>query len=85
MKNISILVPESSVMQAVADPQYCFSAANQFLAASGRSPLFNVELVGVQKEVKLNGGMFSVHCDRLLKDVKSTDTRCRRLTCSKAK
>ena len=73
MKNVSILVPESSVMQAIADPQYLFSAVNQFLAVSGKKPLFNVQLVGAKKEVKLNDGMFSVHTDKQLKDVKKTD------------
>src|ERR1035438_4284766 len=73
MKNVSILVPESSVMQAIADPQYLFSAANQFLIASGKAPLFKVELVGAQKEVRLNDGMFSVHTDKQLKDVEKTD------------
>lgn len=73
MKNISILVPESCVMQAIADPQYCFSAVNQFLAVSGKKPLFNIELVGLKKEVKLNDGRFSVTTDRLVKDVKKTD------------
>jgi transcriptional regulator GlxA family with amidase domain len=52
MKNVSILVPESSVMQAIADPQYLFSAVNQFLAVAGKKPLFNVQLVGAKKEVK---------------------------------
>ncbi len=73
MKNVSILVPESSVMQAIADPQYLFSAVNQFLAVSGKPPLFKVELVGAKKEVKLNDGMFCVHTDRQLEDVKKTD------------
>lgn len=73
MKNVSILVPESSVMQAIADPQYLFSAVNQFLTASGKQPLFHVELVGAKKEVKINDGIFSVHTDRQLKDVKKTD------------
>jgi transcriptional regulator GlxA family with amidase domain len=73
MKNVSILVPESSVMQAIADPQYLFSAVNQFLQASGRAPLFNVQLVGAKKEIKLNDGMFSVHADAQIDDVKSTD------------
>lgn len=73
MKNVSILVPESSVMQAIADPQYLFSAVNQFLVVSGKNPLFHVQLVGAKKEVKLNDGMFSVHTDRQLKDVKKTD------------
>lgn len=73
MKNVSILVPESSVMQAIADPQYLFSAVNQFLVVSGKKPLFHVQLVGAKKEVKLNDGMFSVHTDKQLKDVKKTD------------
>lgn len=73
MKKVSILVPESSVMQAVADPQYLFTAANQFLMSAGKQPLFEVELVGTKKEIRLNNGMFSVHTDRLLKDVSKTD------------
>ena len=73
MKNVSILVPESSLMQAIADPQYLFSAVNQFLAVSGKQPLFHVQLVGAKKEVKLNDGMFSVHTDKQLKEVKKTD------------
>lgn len=73
MKNVSILVPESSVMQAIADPQYLFSAVNQFMAASGKKPLFNVQLVGAKKVIKLNNGLFVVHCDVQLKDVKHTD------------
>lgn len=73
LKNITILVPESSVLQAIADPQYCFSAVNQFLILSGRNPLFNVELVGAKKIIKLNDGKFSVHPDKLLKEVIHTD------------
>lgn len=73
MKKVSILVPESSVMQAIADPQYLFTAVNQFLMAAGKSPLFEVELVGIKKEIRLNNGMFSVHTDRQLKEVKKTD------------
>jgi transcriptional regulator GlxA family with amidase domain len=73
MKNVSILVPESSVMQAIADPQYLFTSVNQFLAVAGKKPLFNVKLVGVKKEVKLNDGLYTVHTDKQLKDVKKTD------------
>ena len=73
MKTVSIFVPESSVLQAIADPQYCFSAVNQFLAASGREPLFQVELVGLSKDIHLNGGLYTVHTNRLLKDIDKTD------------
>jgi transcriptional regulator GlxA family with amidase domain len=70
---ISILVPENSVMQAIADPQYLFSAVNQFMAVAGKKPIFNVQLVGIKKEVKINDGLFSINPSHLLKDVNSTD------------
>jgi len=73
MKSVSILVPESSVMQAVADPQYLFSAVNQFLTVAGKKPLFNIQLVGAKKDIKINEGMFSIHIDKQIKDVKKTD------------
>lgn len=73
MMNVSILVPENSVMQAVADPQYLFSAVNQFLEVAGKKPFFNVELVGATKEVKLNNGLFTVNTSQLLKEARKTD------------
>jgi transcriptional regulator GlxA family with amidase domain len=71
--NVSILVPENSVMQAIADPQYLFSAVNQFLASSGKKPLFQVQLVGLKKQVNINNGLFTIHTSRLLKEVEKTD------------
>jgi transcriptional regulator GlxA family with amidase domain len=41
--------------------------------ASGKAPLFHVELVGAKKDVKLNNGLFSVHTDKQLKDIVKTD------------
>ena len=73
MKKVSILVPESSVMQAIADPQYLFTAVNQFLLASGKEPLFQVELVGAKKEVKLNNGLYAVHTDRQINNTEKAD------------
>lgn len=73
MKDVCILVPENSVMQAIADPQYLFSAVNQFMAVSGKKPLFHVRLVGLKKAIQVNGGLFSVSTTSLLKEVKKTD------------
>ena len=73
MKTVSIFVPESSVMEAVADPRYMFTAANQFLQAAGKAPLFNVQLVALTKEVRLHGGVFSVHANKLISEVNQTD------------
>jgi transcriptional regulator GlxA family with amidase domain len=73
MKNVCILIPETAVMAAVTDPQYMFTAVNEFLKAEEKDPLFNVQLVAMTNEVLLNNGLFSVHADALLKDVKKAD------------
>ncbi len=73
MKNISILVPETAVIESVADPHYMFKAVNLFLQASGKAPLFNVQLVAVDKEVKLENSLFTVHIDKQLQEVTKTD------------
>lgn len=73
MKNVTILVPETAVIEAVADPHYICKAVNQFLLAAGKAPLFNVQLVGIKKEVKLENSLFTVHTDQQLKDVAHTD------------
>jgi transcriptional regulator GlxA family with amidase domain len=73
MKNVTILVPETAVVEAVADPHYLFRAVNQFLESAGKAPLFKVQLVGLTKEIRLSNSLFSVHADALLKDVKKTD------------
>lgn len=73
MKKVAILVPESSVMQAIADPRYLFTAVNQFLAVSGKQALFEVQLVASKREIKLNEGLFSVHADKELQEVGTAD------------
>ena len=73
MKTVSILILETSVPAAIVDPRYMFSAVNEFYKSAGHQPFFKIQLVGLTKEVKLNDGLFSVHPDVLLKDVKKTD------------
>src|SRR5690349_7396607 len=65
MTNVIILVPESSVLAAIVDPCYMFTAVNEFFKSAGQPPRFNVQLMGLSKEVKLSEGLFSVHADLL--------------------
>ncbi len=73
MKNISIIIPETAIMEAIADPHYMFTAANEFLKAEGKKPLFNVELVGLKKQVKLMNDLVTIHPDKTIDEVKKTD------------
>jgi transcriptional regulator GlxA family with amidase domain len=73
MKNVSILIPETAVIEAIADPHYMFKAVNQFLISAGKRPLFNVKLVALTPEVKLENSLYTVHAEQLLNEVEKTD------------
>ncbi len=73
MKKVSILVPETAVLAAIAAPRYMFTAVNQFFTSTGLPPMFEVQLVGLSKEVRLNEGLFSIYPDKLLDEVGQTD------------
>jgi len=60
-------------MASIVDPQTLITGVNDFLAAAGKPPLFNLQLIGLTRQVKLTNGQFSVHTDALLGDVKKTD------------
>jgi transcriptional regulator GlxA family with amidase domain len=73
MKQIAILVPETAVVEAVADPRYCFTAVNEFLKSADKPPLFNVQLVGLSPEVRVTDGLFSIHTDAVLGNARKPD------------
>jgi transcriptional regulator GlxA family with amidase domain len=73
MKHVSILVPNEAILVTIADPRYLFTTVNEFLEAAGRPAMFEVQLVGLTKEVDIGHGLFSVHPDRTTGEVKKTD------------
>jgi transcriptional regulator GlxA family with amidase domain len=73
MRHVSIIITNEAVLASIVDPRIIFTGVNDFLAAAGKPPAFNVQLVGLQNEVKLHGGLFSVHTDAVLSDIKKTD------------
>ncbi|WP_417366803.1 GlxA family transcriptional regulator [Flavobacterium beibuense] len=73
MIHVSILVPNEAIMASIVDPRTIFTGANNFLEAAGHSPVFNIEFVGLSREVEYHEGLFAVRTDALLKDIKKTD------------
>lgn len=71
--HVSILVPYDAVPSAIVDPGYMFSAVNQFLVNAGHEQAFTVQLVGLEKQVPLNKGAFTVNADTTISEVKKTD------------
>ena len=73
MKKISVYVPENAVIEAITPAYRLFKTANEFLSASGKKPMFQVEYVGLKRAVEANDGEYIVKTDRTLDTVKSTD------------
>jgi len=71
--NISILALKNAVLASITDTRNVFIMVNRFLKQAVKNPLFTVQLVGISKDIKLNRGLFSIHPDLLLEDVKQTD------------
>lgn len=73
MMHVSILVPNESVLASIVDPRTIFIGVNEFLEAAGKPALFKVQLVGLAEEVRFNKGIFTIHTDVLLQNLKKTD------------
>lgn len=73
MKDVSIIVPRNGLLASIGDARYMFTMVNEYLIQSGKPAMFNVQLAGLSKEVKLNGGQFSIFNDSLIYDIKQTD------------
>lgn len=65
MKHISILIPQRAILGSIEGPRQLFTQVNQLFQARGASPLFEVHLVGLTKEVPLVGGLVTIHTDQL--------------------
>lgn len=72
MKSVTILVPKGAILGSIEGPRMLLAGVNNYLAGMAQPPLFNIELVAVNKETKLARGMYTIHADRLLKDVAKT-------------
>ncbi len=73
MKHISILVPEGAILGSLEGSRQLFTQVNAFFKDKGAPPLFKVQLVGLSKATKLNGGLFTVNTELLIDEVEKTD------------
>jgi transcriptional regulator GlxA family with amidase domain len=74
MKHVSILIPRGHTsLVNISGTHQMLSWVNEFFEQSGRQPLFNIQLVGIEKQTSQLDGMFSVKADIMLDEVQKTD------------
>ena len=74
MKHVSILIPKGATSLSNIEGTYqVLTEVNGFLAAMGKQPLFDVELVGIDKDTTQPNGLFTVSPRKLIGDIINTD------------
>ena len=73
MKHITILVPRGGILGSIEGPRQLLTQVNNFYTAKGASPVFKIQLAGLTEETLLSGGLYTIHSDILLKNLKKTD------------
>ncbi|HEV7350092.1 GlxA family transcriptional regulator [Telluribacter sp.] len=73
MKHISILVPQGAILGSIEGPRQVLTEVNKLLKTKGAPALFEVQLVGLTKEVPAAGGIYTVNSDVLVENVVKTD------------
>lgn len=73
MKHISILALEDATMTSIDSSQQLLNRVNDFLKYQGKNAFYTVEIVGVERNVQLNHGLYSISVNRIIEDVKKTD------------
>ena len=73
MKHITILATAGSNLASIDTPRRAFLSVNEDLETKNKAPLFKVEIAGSTKEIKLNNGIYTIHPDIEIKNLKKTD------------
>lgn len=73
MKHISVLVPQGAILGSLEGTRQLFSQVNEFVKGQGGDPIFQVQLVGLEKETPLSGGLFTANTNAVIADVEQTD------------
>ena len=73
-KHVSILIPKghTSLVNIVGTHQI-LNQVNSFLEERGKPALFKVELIGISDPTDQSNGLFTVHPERFIGDISSTD------------
>ncbi|HEX5652816.1 MAG TPA: helix-turn-helix domain-containing protein [Chitinophagaceae bacterium] len=74
MKHISILVPLGhSSLPNIDGTHQILSEVNKFCDAMGQPPAFKIQLVGLTRETPQRNGLYIIHPELLIGEVKKTD------------
>jgi transcriptional regulator GlxA family with amidase domain len=73
MKHVSILSLYDATLTSIDSSHQIFSRVNDFMKYQDKSPAYDVELVGMEKNVRLNDGLYNIEVNKTIGQVEQTD------------
>lgn len=81
MKHVSILPLYDSTLTSIDSTHQMLTRVNDFMLYQQKPPFYTVELVGVEKKIELNEGLYDIHVNKTLNEVNKTDVIILPLLC----
>lgn len=74
MKHVSILVPRGDCsVTNIEGTHQILHRINGYLEEAGRPPVFHIQLVGEQPDIRMKNGLFTISPEILIRDLSRTD------------
>lgn len=73
MKHVSILLLHDVNLGSLENARQGLMVANEYLKMNNRPAMFHIELVGLQPEVYLNKGLYTIKADKTIDRISKTD------------
>ncbi|OQP61890.1 AraC family transcriptional regulator [Niastella vici] len=81
MKHISILSLYDATLTSIDSSHQLFTRVNDFIKYQGKPPFYQVEIVGLTKNMKLGDGHYTIRVDKTIDQVNKTDVIVLPLLC----
>jgi transcriptional regulator GlxA family with amidase domain len=81
MKHVSILPLYDATLTSIDGSHQLFTRVNDFMRYQGKPPVYEVEIVGLQKNTELGGGLYNIQADKTISQVGKTDVIVLPLLC----
>jgi transcriptional regulator GlxA family with amidase domain len=85
MKHVSILPLYDATLTSIDSTHQLFSRINDFMRYQGKSPFYDIEIVGLAKSIKLSNGLYTVSADKTISQIEKTDVIVLPLLCGNFK
>lgn len=81
MKHISILPLYDATLTSIDSSLQILTRVNDLMKYQGKPAFYHVEMIGVEKEIQLYNGLYTIHVDKTLDQIRKTEVIILPLLC----